>query len=143
MMYRSWSYAIFLVWAVFDFALAPPAGAQSPQRIGFDINQPTLSRALLDYSAQSHIVVTVRPELVEGKPAPAVKGEMTPDEALEKLLRGSGLRSRKGPEGEITIDGPRPGDTKAVSPYVNQKRAGLETEFEEITVTAQRRAESI
>jgi len=149
--YRFSICAIVLVWAVPDFALAASAWAQSPRRIGFDINQPSLSKALLDYSAQSHIVVTVRPELVDGKLAPPVKGEMTPDEALEKLLQGSGLRSRKGREGEITIEGPlsqtmpQDADKPVGTLQARPKHAAPkpETEIEEITVTAQRREESL
>ncbi|MFN8627011.1 MAG: TonB-dependent receptor plug domain-containing protein [Candidatus Binatia bacterium] len=142
---------VVLFWAVSDFALAVPAWAQSVRRVDFDINQPALSKALLDFSAQSHIVVTVRSELVEGKQAPTVKGEMTPDEALEKLLRGSGLKSRKGREGEITIEGPLSqrmppdGDQPMGAPQARQKRAAPkpETEIEEITVVAQKREENI
>ena len=137
--------AIVLLWAVSDFAFVASAWAQSRQRIGFDINQPSLSKALLDFSAQSHIVVTLRSELVEGKSAPAVKGEMTPEEVLEKLLQGSGLRFKKGQEGEIVIEGPAPGEAKAVSPRAAPKRAASSRmEVEEVTVTASRlREESV
>jgi len=142
--------AIVLLWAVSDFAFVVSAWAQSRQRIGFDINQPSLSKALLDFSAQSHIVVTVRSELVEGKTAPAVKGEMTPEEVLEKLLQGSGLRFKKGQEGEIVIEGPAPGEAKAVSPRAAPRRAAPKraassrVEVEEVAVTASRlREESV
>ncbi|RKP47105.1 TonB-dependent siderophore receptor [Pararobbsia silviterrae] len=55
-----------------------------------------LAQALNDWARQTSIELMVEPSLVAGKTAPAVSGRLTPKQALDRLLAGSGL------VGEIT-----------------------------------------
>ncbi len=50
-----------------------------------------LADALNDWARQTKIELIVSPALVAGKTAPAVSGSLTPRQALERLLAGSGL----------------------------------------------------
>ena len=70
----------------------------------FDIRSPELARALLAFAEQSELVVIADAEsLVAGKPAPEVTGTMPPDEAIERLLQGSGLRYERSADGTMRI----------------------------------------
>lgn len=53
-----------------------------------------LSQALTDLARQSRLTLVVAPALLAGKSAPAVSGRFTPQQALERLLAGSGLAGR-------------------------------------------------
>ncbi len=77
------------------------ASAQEARR--FDIAAQSLSQALVQFCEQSQLVVTAATDLLTGKHAPAVHGAMLPEEALRKLLEGSGLKYIKGSDGEVTI----------------------------------------
>src|SRR5687768_11735297 len=56
-----------------------------------------LAQALNDLAQQARLELMVQPALVAGKTAPAVSGRLTPQQALDRLLAGSGLAA--------TIDG--------------------------------------
>ena len=71
---------------------AQPAAA-SPAGATFNISlaaQP-LGAALNELARQAKLQLMVHPELVAGKSAPAVSGNLTARQALERLLAGSGL----------------------------------------------------
>ena len=57
----------------------------------FNINEKSLSKALLEFADQSQLLVVVPPDLVAGKEAPVINGDMTPATALATLLGGSSL----------------------------------------------------
>lgn len=63
----------------------------------FNIAAQPLSKALLEFSKQSGLIVTVPSALVEGKTAPEIHGALPSSQALEKLLSGSGLKSSRTP----------------------------------------------
>lgn len=71
--------------------------------IHFKIEQQTLSQALVAFSQQSQRVVTASSRLLDGKTAPAIEGSMLPEEALRKLLQGTGLKFIKGQGGDLTV----------------------------------------
>ena len=58
----------------------------------FDIPTQPLPSALLLFSSQSGVQVTSSAEMLEGKQSPGVVGTFTARAALDKLLRGTGLR---------------------------------------------------
>ena len=91
-----------LTGAVSFFAMMIAAGTAVAQteEVAFDIEEQSLSKALLEFNEQSGLSVAAPIHLVEGKTAPAVKGEMSPEEALEKLLSNSGLKSKPTPSGD-------------------------------------------
>lgn len=57
----------------------------------FDIEPQALAKALMQFSRQADIVVTMTTELAEKKTSRAIQGEMSPDDALKQLLEGTGL----------------------------------------------------
>ncbi|SFV00872.1 iron complex outermembrane recepter protein [Polaromonas sp. YR568] len=75
--------------------LAPPAHAQA-EAAAFDINLPAqpLGQALAALSRQTGVQVLAAGELVAGKTADALTGRMTAQQALARLLAGSGLQVR-------------------------------------------------
>lgn len=78
-------------------------GVAADAQRNFEIRAPELSRALLAFSQQSDLVVVAATDLVANLPAPAVSGRMTPEEAIERLLRGSGLQYVRDKDGTIRI----------------------------------------
>lgn len=81
---------------------AANVGAAEAER-NFDIRAQELSRALLAFSQQSDLVVVAAADLVANLPAPPVTGRMTPEDAIERLLRGSGLQFVQDKDGTIRI----------------------------------------
>ncbi|MEP6721211.1 MAG: TonB-dependent siderophore receptor [Variovorax sp.] len=63
--------------------------ASAPMQIG--IAAQPLAQALNDLARQTRLELMVQPALVAGKAAPAVSGQLTPQQALSRLLAGSGL----------------------------------------------------
>ena len=57
----------------------------------YSINAGSLGDALNQLATQSKLQIVYSPELVGGKTAPAISGQQTWREALQKLLAGSGL----------------------------------------------------
>jgi iron complex outermembrane recepter protein len=68
-----------------------PTLAQS-ERSNFDIPQTNLAAALIAYSKQAGINVALDNEQLGQRAAPAVRGNLTHEEALRQLLAGTGLR---------------------------------------------------
>ena len=103
-MFRHLSCKSALAGAVSAFALTvavAPAWADEPRQ--FDIEAQPLAKALLAFNEQSGLTVAAPRKLVEGKTAPAVHGEMEPEQALEEILADSGLKFTELPGGAYTI----------------------------------------
>lgn len=79
------------------------AALAQEQTFSFDIREQSLSGALVEFSRRSGIVVVAPANLVAGKRAPGVRGVLTPDAALGRLLERSGLEARRRPEGGLTL----------------------------------------
>ncbi len=60
--------------------------------VTLDIPSQPLAGALAKFAEQSGLKMTYPAELLAGKTAPRIEGSLTPEQALEKLLSGSGLR---------------------------------------------------
>lgn len=115
----------------------------------FQIAAQPLSQALLEFSRQADVIVTVPSDLVRNKRAPQVRGELTPSAALSRLLRGSGLKPFFTASGAITIGEARrfsqrrtPG-AAAASVGASPSDAAGGALIEEVLVTAQKRTESV
>ena len=78
-------------------AAAPASAAPvpTPAPVAFNIEAGGLEAALMTYAAQAHRQILVEPALVAGRRAPAVKATLSPEEALARLLAGSGLVVRQ------------------------------------------------
>ena len=69
----------------------------------FDISAETLSQALRNYGQISGREIIFTQDLVEGKTVPALRGEFTAEEALQRLLQGTGLTVERSPSGALMI----------------------------------------
>ena len=85
------------------WAMTLAAAAQEGEKRDFDIEAQPLAKALLEFNEQSGVLVMAPQALVEGKTAPAIEGEITADEALDRILSGSGLKSNASDSGGFTI----------------------------------------
>ncbi|GGC02768.1 ferric-mycobactin receptor FemA [Oxalicibacterium flavum] len=81
---------------------AQPAAAPA-NSIQISINAQPLAEALNDWARQTRIQLVVEQSLVAGKTAPAVNGNLTPRQALDRLLAGSGLAAIDDTGGAIVI----------------------------------------
>lgn len=73
------------------FAVHAQAANWSATAVEVRIAAQPLADALNDWARQTKLELIVSPALVAGKTAPAVSGSLTPRQALERLLAGSGL----------------------------------------------------
>ena len=155
-MFRSVFTAIFA--AVLVAAVPAGASAQGVRIAQIDLPAQPLSQAIQAVARQASLNILVDPVLVEGRQAPALKGEISVDQALALLLEGSGLIPRhvddktialvpEGtgaalPTGDPTIRLAQ-ADTSAdpKSSGETAARAGP-SGIAEVTVTARRRSES-
>jgi hypothetical protein len=78
----------------------------------FRIAAQPLANALVLFSEQSGLAVMAPADLVCDKTAPAVEGNMPPLTALDRLLKGSGLKYARSADGALTIA--PAGSTKAI-----------------------------
>lgn len=133
----------------------------------FDIPSQSLSQALVKFSEQADTVVMAPQKLLEGKKASQVQGKMSVQEALNKLLEGTGLEASESDRGSVAIhEAQTSGDARqsslmiqlaqseAVSTAVighddekGEKGRGISDggggALEEIIVTAQKREERL
>ncbi|OZI58916.1 TonB-dependent receptor [Bordetella genomosp. 1] len=76
-------------------AALPAAQAQTHAvAVAIDLPAQALGTALLTLGEQAGVELAFAPQAVEGKMAPPVRGTLTPLDALNQLLRGSGLQLR-------------------------------------------------
>ena len=84
--------AALLASAAVAIAAPAPAAAQPGE---FNIPSRDLDGALQQFAVSSNREILYSPALVANRTAPALRGSFTPDEALRRLLSGSGLRFRQ------------------------------------------------
>ena len=70
------------------------------------IEAQSLDAALNELARQAGLQLLFSQESVAGRQAPPVSGELTPRQALDRLLQGSGLAARV--RGQAVVVGPRP-----------------------------------
>ena len=117
-------------------ALAPAmAAAQSSQPfVSFDIPAQDLDSALTRFGQQSEREIIISSALTRNRRAPAVQGNLTPEDALGLLLAESGLTYRVSSAGSLVVEAADPQGGSAAS-------GGAEVEA--LIVTAQKREEDI
>ena len=69
----------------------------------FKIEAQPLSSALIVLSEQADATIVAAPQLMRGKQAPAISGEFSLDEALSRLLEGSGLDYELAPGNRLIL----------------------------------------
>ncbi len=78
--------------------------AASDQTLQFNIPAQSLASALTRFSADTRLQVLYEGDVADKLQAPALNGTYTPAQALEKLLSGSGLKSRYSNDKTITLE---------------------------------------
>lgn len=81
------------VWVLAATAALPAAAA--PDAVPVDVAAGTLDSALTSLATQTRQQVLYTANLVANRRAPALKGAYTPDEALNRLLAGSGIVAKR------------------------------------------------
>jgi iron complex outermembrane receptor protein len=112
--------------------LIAPGVAAGAEQASFDIPAQDLSRALLAYSRQSDVSVSAPASLLRGRRSSAVKGRLSSQDAIDRLLAGSGLRAARKAGGGLVIElappasAPEPARQRAVAPPPAAPPAPLE-----------------
>jgi len=122
-------------WLALAAFATPVVAAAAPRRVDIAAGTP-MARALTAFSAQTDIEILFNPALVTGLRAPRVRGRLEADEALDRLLAGSGLVARwRGGRLLIERGAPErpPPPAAPVAPIVS-------AEIDAVMVTALRRA---
>ena len=114
------------------------------QKRPYNIASQSLSSALKEYGRTSGHHLLFTEELVRGKTAPSLQGSYEPEDALNRLLNGSGLRAERGATGTIMI---RPIAARSFAPAAEPAAPGdgaaQSVAASDIVVTAQKREERI
>ncbi|WP_233630984.1 MULTISPECIES: TonB-dependent receptor [unclassified Pseudomonas] len=105
----------------------------------FDIPPGPLDQTLLSISRQSSKAISFDQSLVRGYQAPAIKGELTPAQALEIALQGTGVQETDQGEGIVLSAAPA---TRAVQPAVPSSSAAPQLARIEVTGSAIRRVDA-
>ncbi len=82
-----------------------PATAQTQKVFSFDLPAQDLGRSLTRLGRQAGEQIVFTPQIVAGRQANSVRGSMTSEQALQQLLRGTGLAARSGAGGGFVIGG--------------------------------------
>lgn len=118
--------------ALSAMAVALPAQALEAKPVPIDISAQPLGEALIQLARQANVDISAPSRLTQAKSAPAVSGTLSPREALDRLLAGSGLTVRVVRSDSFAIEG-LPGEFGAGQGPAES--AGAELEPEEIVVT--------
>ncbi|MCY1336146.1 Ferripyoverdine receptor [compost metagenome] len=130
-MFRPWPLTL-----VIALATAGPLGlvradsSVQQQVLRFDLPAASLAQTLNAIARQSDQVVSLEPVLVRGKQAPAIHGEMTAAQALQRALEGSGLRLRTTAGGNYGVEpaGDDSGALELGATSINAASLGASTE---------------
>jgi len=102
--------------------------AASEQRIAFDIPAQDLSRAVLALANRASIQVLFDGAKLQNLRSAAVSGTMTSNEALTRLLDGTGFSHRfTGPTTVTLVEMPRSSGAAVLSPVTVEGRRSVET----------------
>ena len=88
----------------------------SEREVAFDIDAPLLGDALRAFGVQTGTPILFSEALVAGRAAPGVNGTFAPSEALDRLLRDTGLEAVRGQGQAIIIRKQSKGPEPAVPP---------------------------
>ena len=115
---RHWMKAALLA-ATGAVALVPVAASAQSVTRSYEIASQDLGTALTELARQSNRQIHFSPDVTRGKRAPRLSGTMSFEQALERLLYRTGLRSRQTESGSIVIE-PIEQDTAGVDPEVRR-----------------------
>lgn len=129
------------------FAIGHAAEPAATRTVRIDIAPTNLEAALIELSSQADVQLVMSAEEVRGLSSAGLSGEYSLEEALNRLLSGSGLTYKIAPGGTVTVvkaNAPRPAAQPARSSASGSeaRNATREIALEEIIVTAQKRTQS-
>jgi len=104
----------------------------------FNIPAGDLGKALNAYAVQSGVMLIVSSDQIRNAHTDGLKGALSPDEALTRLLKGTGFITRRAPSGAIGIV-PGPSSSNAVEsvlPLQLAQAAPARAAVETVTVTS-------
>lgn len=116
--------------------VAPLAHAQAVAQ--FDLAAQPLADALRAFGAQANINVLFDPPLVANRQAPAIKAQLTVEEALTRLLQGTGIKHQFINEHTVVLEMPA-----RSSDAGRDATPGDIVELENVVVTARRTTEKL
>lgn len=93
--FRTMALALAIATCLPNYGIAAEQQASPESIVNFSIPAGDLSVALERFSTQSGIQAMYRQEIVAGKRASAVNGQLSPAIALQRLLSGTGLTSER------------------------------------------------
>lgn len=105
--------------------------------VNVDIAAQDLPLAIAEFGRETGCEVVLSPEVARGKRASAVSGAFLPEEALARLLGGTGLVARRTAQGVLVVEAQeasRPQGDAPAKPVV--KEVAVTDKLEEIIVTA-------
>lgn len=114
--YAWWATALLAVAGIGDVTAQDAAMsarlAQSAGELAFDIPAQSLDRALAAYAARTGRQVVAPGEVTAGLVSSPVQGTFTPEQALDRLLAGTGVVARESGGGALVLEraAPRAGD---------------------------------
>lgn len=82
----------------------PAAGPSAAQTVDFQIRSQTLDKALVEFSLKSGVQVVTDGKLTAGVISPGVSGHYAPEQALRKLLAGTGVTVQSSRNGTVTLE---------------------------------------
>jgi iron complex outermembrane receptor protein len=131
----SFKAAMYLGVAALAVGLTSPVRAQAAEAKQLDIPAQSLATTLTQIGRQTGSEIIFSATAVRGRKAPAIRGAMTVDGALEQALQGSGLKARRTAQGAYAIEQ----NSSALEPQ------GGSAAYvpDEIVVTAQKRKEAV
>jgi outer membrane receptor protein involved in Fe transport len=86
--------SLYAAGAIAALACAMPVHAQASEEFEFSLPAQDLSESLRAVSRQTGRNIVASADVVRGRPAPALSGPLTAEEAVLRLLAGSGLEVR-------------------------------------------------
>jgi outer membrane receptor for ferric coprogen and ferric-rhodotorulic acid len=112
----------------------------------FNIEAGVLEDALDNYSEVTGIKTVYLNELVAGKKSPGVQGIYSPEDAVQKILKGTGLTYQVTAENTVVLKknkmvAQREGEK--TEPVEKKEKARRPVEIEQMTVTAQKQEENV
>ncbi|MGB3320906.1 MAG: TonB-dependent receptor [Sphingopyxis granuli] len=117
-----------------------PAIAQTAERKPFDIPAQDAARALEQFGRQSGRSVMFDPARLTGARSRAVQGQLTPEEALDRLLTGTGFSARRVNANTFVVSPRSEEGANSIERSSTADDGGYRAN--EIVVTAQKRVES-
>ena len=95
-------------------AVAAQEAEQGSSRIQIDLPKGDLARSLNALGRKAGVQIAFQPDRVKGRRAKALRGHFSFEEALARLLEGTGLQFRKTQGGSYVITGPTLTDIKKI-----------------------------